>query len=208
VQLSGEQVRDFNIALNEAELVGAEVNVSERLAGLTLAVLSLPADDGPEPDDPRVQVILESLGRVVASLRHGRWDDESARAELFAVDQLNTVVGRCGQLPMYGWEFLDVPDEDSFDRWRDRLSLNWEREPTTANLTRSNSQESSPHLDMRFWFDEIRIFRPNGQEVAFDDFPAGGVRWWDALDEADLPPAGSPKDDDRSGQLRQRRGED
>jgi hypothetical protein len=34
---------------------------------------------------------------------------------------------------------------------------------------------------MRFWFDELRIFGPDRREVAFDDFTAAGVRWWDGM---------------------------
>ena len=59
---------------------------------LTFTVLRLPAGDGPPPSDPRVQFILEPVGRIVASLRHGNWDDDEARVEEFALDRLETVV--------------------------------------------------------------------------------------------------------------------
>ena len=36
-------------------------------------------------------------------------------------------------------------------------------------------------LNERVWSDELRIFGPDRREVAFDDFTAAGVRWWDGL---------------------------
>jgi hypothetical protein len=35
-------------------------------------------------------------------------------------------------------------------------------------------------IDLRFWFDELRILGTDRNEIAFDDFAAAGVRWWDA----------------------------
>lgn len=182
MQFSQQQIDDFNVALNEAQLVGIEVDPLGPRAAITLAVLSLPADGGPEPEDPRVQFVLEPLGRVAASLRHGRWDDESARIEHFKLEQLADVVSARGQLPIYGWEFLDVPAEKDFDGWRDRLSLDWTTNDDVGQThTLDLFQEDQPHLDLRLWFDEIQIFDPARQLIAFDDFTAAGVRWWDAL---------------------------
>lgn len=46
------------------------------------------------------------------------------------------------------------------------------------------------HLDLRIWFDELRMFTPEHEEIAFDDFAAGGVRWWDGLYANDPRTAG------------------
>ncbi len=177
------------MALNEATLVGVDVSAEERRVSVTLAVLALPADSGPPPDDPRVQLILQPVGRIAASFRHGNWDDTDARVESFELDRLAEVVASFEQQAVYGWEFLDVPEEADFASWRNRLSLDWRSEPGgtehTLDLFQEGTWDASRHLDLRFWFDELRIFGPNRLEVAFDDFTAAGVRWWDGLHSND-----------------------
>jgi len=54
MDLSEDQRHELNVALNEATLIGAEVDPQRRTASLTLAVLTLPPDDGPPPVDDRV----------------------------------------------------------------------------------------------------------------------------------------------------------
>lgn len=188
MELSKEQISAFGVALNEAALVGVEVAAEERWAAVTLAVLALPEGGGPAPEDPRVQLILQPVGRIAASLRHGNWDDATARVELFHLERLAEIVASFEQQPVYGWEFLDVPDEDDFAKWEDRLSLDWRSQPGGTAHTLDLFQEwgGSRHLDLRFWFDELHVFGPDRREIAFDDFTAAGVRWWNGL-HADDP---------------------
>jgi hypothetical protein len=42
---------------------------------------------GPPPDDHRVQLILGPVGRVAASLRNGRADNDGAPVEEFALEE-------------------------------------------------------------------------------------------------------------------------
>jgi hypothetical protein len=194
MELSEEQVHDFDVALNEATLVGVELHAEERWASVTLAVLALPADDGPASEDPRVQLILQPVGRVAASLRHGIWNDAEAGVEAFEVERLEEVAASFEQQPIYGWSFLDVPEEDDFASWKGRLSLDWRAEPGgaahTLDLFQEAASDVSRHLDLRIWFDEVRIFGPDRSEVAFDDFTAAGLRWWDGLHDDDPRTAG------------------
>jgi hypothetical protein len=184
MDLSAEQIRRFGVALNEASLVGLEVDATARWAGVTLAVLSLPPGGGPEPADRRIQLILQPLGRIAASLRQGLWNDADAPVAPLGLDRLHAAVAGFGQQPIYGWEFLDVPEEKSFAGWRDRLSLDWHASPGGISHTLDLFQEGATeqrHLDLRLWFDELRILGPDRAEIAFDDFTAAGVRWWDAM---------------------------
>jgi hypothetical protein len=187
VELTDEQRHDFDVALNEADLVGVEVDPDARWVGLTLAVLALPQDDGPPPADPRVQLILSPVGRIAASLRHGNWDDADARVKTFTVDRLEKVVARFKQQAIYGWQFLDVPAERDFDCWSDRLSLDWRSEPGGLSHTLDLFQEGdgTHHIDLRIWFDELRIFDHAGHEISLDQFAAAGVRWWEAMRAGD-----------------------
>jgi len=178
MDLSEEQRHDLDVALNEATLIGAEISTENRAAWLT-RVLTLPPDDGPSPDDNRVQVLLGPVGRLAASLRGGRWDDASAPVEEFAVQRLLEIVMSFEGLAIYGWEFFDRPEADNFSAWRDRLSLDWRSAPAGLSHTLDLFQEGfDRHLDLRIWFDELRVFTPEHEELALDEFAAGGVRWW------------------------------
>jgi hypothetical protein len=205
MDLSAEQIHAFGVALNEASLVGVEVEAAEGSAGVTLAVLSLPPDGGPEPADRRVQLVLQPLGRVAASLRQGAWDDDDATVVPLGLDRLHAAVSGFGQQPIYGWEFLDVPEEKDFAGWRDRLSLDWRASSGglthTLDLFQESAEGERRHLDLRLWFDDLRIFGPDRREIAFDDFVAGGVRWWDAMYAGDARTKGH-------GIVPQRRGEE
>ncbi len=187
MELSEQQVSDFGLALDEATVVGIEVEPEERWVALTFTVLRLPADEGPPPSDPRVQFVLEPVGRIAASLRHGNWDDAAARVEEFELDRLEKVLATFEQASIYGSEFLDVPEKDGFARWAERLSLDWRSEPGGTSHTLDLFQElgGSRHLELRLWFDELRIFDPDGHEIAFDNFTAAGVRWWDGFHAGD-----------------------
>ena len=182
MDLSDDQRRALGVALNEATLIGAEVRPDRRGAALTFAVLALPEDDAPPEEDRRRQFVLQPVGRVAASLRNGRWDDADAPAEPFPLEQLLDVVMSFQGVPVYGWDFFDRPDEDSFEGWSDRLSLDWRSEPGGLSHTLDLFQDGgSRHLDLRIWFDDLRIFTPDRQEVSLDDFTAAGKRWWDGL---------------------------
>ena len=146
MDLSGDQVRAFGVALNEATVIAVDVKPELRAAAVTLGVLALPEDDGPEPADPRRVLLLESVGRIAASLRNGRWDDAEAPVETFALDGLRDAVTGFEQQTIHGWSFLDVPADETFDRWSDRLSLDWRAEPDGVAHTLDLFQESARGL--------------------------------------------------------------
>lgn len=187
---------DLNTALNEATLVGATVDEPERRAKITLAVLALP-EVGPPPEDPRVMLVLAPIGRVCASLRGGRWNDETAPVRPFALSQLMDVVRSFGGQALYGREFIDH-GEETWTRLSDRLSLDvrlgaGDGTSHTLDLFQESNRAPEQHLDLRFWFDRMYVFRPAGDAlhpVSLEDFAAGGRRWWDGLHRGDPRTAG------------------
>ena len=85
MDLTEEHRHGLNIALNEAELFGFEVDPSRRLAAATFNVLTLPVQ-GPPPSDRRVQMLFSPVGRVAASfcapasMRHrGKWRSSASK---------------------------------------------------------------------------------------------------------------------------------
>src|SRR5574341_668065 len=180
MSLTEDQRSGLNVALNEADLLGFEVDPGRRIAAATFRVLTLP-EIGPPADDRRVHFLLRPIGRVAASLRAGRWDDPNAPVVPLALDELPPIVQSFGGLPVYGLEFIDVHMKE-LARWGDRLSLNW----TSGDDGHSHSitvfQEAENRiLDVCVWYDELEILDPQRQVVPVDTFIAGGKRWWDAF---------------------------
>ncbi len=141
-------------------------------------MLALPGTES-EDVDHVVRLVLVPVGRVAASLRHGRWDDQSAMVEQLTLDQLDDAVKRFGAQEIYGWRFFDAAE--AHNDWLDRLSLDWRSTPGGTRHGASLFQEwglpgALQHLDIRLWFDELRIFNLAMNMVPLADFVAGGVR--------------------------------
>ncbi len=159
---------------------------AQSLCGITLSLLMLP-ENGPAPEDSRIQVLLHPVGRVAASLRMGRWDDDSATVQPFKLNELLSVVQSFQGLPIYGWEFFDL-SEDKFRSWSNRLSLDWDGDPSGMEHSISLFQEGSvPEriLDLRIWFREIEFRSPDGSPVHIQNVISDGKRWWDGLYSGD-----------------------
>jgi hypothetical protein len=173
----------LGVALNEADLLGFEVEERRRIAAATFRVLTLPAEGSP-PADRRAQMLFRPVGRVVASLRNGRWDDEGAEVVLFALSELLTVVQSFGGQPIYGWEFFDIHEKE-LPRWGNRLSLDWQSgsDGLSRSITVFQSSGAGParHLDLCVWFDDLEVRRPDGAIVPLEEFAAGGRLWWDGM---------------------------
>jgi hypothetical protein len=190
--MTEEEKAGLGIAFNEATLLGAEVARAKRMAAITLSVLSLAEGSAPPPSDARVQVVLGSVGRVVASLREGHWDDLQARVVQFPLEELLSVVQSFGGQPIYGWEFFDI--EKAFSTWKKRLSFD-ERLGDDGLASRHSvtlfQEGDKRHLDLRIWFDEIAFYRQDCQRLDIRDVISGGQRWWDALHRGDQRTVGS-----------------
>ena len=170
----------LNTALNEADLLGLELDPSRRIAAATFRVLSLP-EIGDAPPDRRVQFVFRPVGRCIASPRNGRWDDEVAPVVPFDVADLLKVVQSFGALPIYGWEFFDVHATE-LGKWGRRASFDWSAGEDGVGHSISLFQDTSDRiLDICLWFDDLEIRRPDGIAVPIEEFIDGGRRWWDAL---------------------------
>jgi hypothetical protein len=207
MQWSEEVKLNLNVALNEASWAGIQVSEDQRLVSLRFSVLTLPADGGPAPDNPSVSLQLQSVSRIVASFRRGFWNDDAAAVETVSLDDLPRVVESFGAQSIYGWEFFDLP-ESSWAQWANRLSLDtaWASDARAHSIEVFQESLAGPprHLDLRVWFNELRIFDASGSELTLEEFGQGGKRWWDAFYEHDprtqghgmVPgrrdPAGSP----------------
>jgi hypothetical protein len=185
MKLSEEEKAALGVALNEATLLGFEVDPIRGIAAVTFQVLTLP-EQGPPPHDSRVQFLFRPVGRVAASLRNGTWDDFSAEVVPFTIDKLLEVVLGFGGLPIYGWEFFDV-HEAQLAYWGNRFSLDWRSGENGVSHSIRVFQEDgfNRYLDLLVWFDDFEIRRPDGIVIPLRDFVTGGKRWWDGLKSGD-----------------------
>ena len=183
--LTEEQREALGVAVNEATLLGCEVNADQCVAAVTLEVLTLP-EKGDPPADPRVQILFLPVGRVAASLRMGGWDDATAEIQPFRIEELLATVQSFGGLPIYGWQFFDRHDEE-MKMWGNRLSLDWRssRDEGRRHSISLFQEGDNRHLDLCLWFDRLEIRTPDGSQVNFEEFCAGGKRWWDAMYSGD-----------------------
>jgi hypothetical protein len=134
-------------------------------------------------------VLFFPVGRVAASLRDGRFDDEDAVSIPFAAENLLPVVQCFGGQPIYGRRFFD-DHEAQLARWGHRLSLDWysgtnEGMSKTVHLFQYVNQEPARSLDICIWFDQIQFRRPDWTIIPTDQFVAGGRRWWEGLNARD-----------------------
>ncbi|WP_145831006.1 hypothetical protein [Actinoplanes teichomyceticus] len=177
MELSEERRRGIGVALNEADWVGITVEPAGHRVTVAFDVLTSPAREA------RTELVLDGVGRVAASLRHGRWDDPAAPVQPFGLGELPGVVRGFGGCPIYGWEFIDPPERDWLE-WRDRLSLDVAFRPAPGRhvleLFQEGDTEPPRHLDLRVWFDALRVTR-GGAELPVQEFIDGGRRWWNAL---------------------------
>jgi hypothetical protein len=118
MDISSDLRDGVNRALNEADLLDVRVAEDGSEATIVVRVLTLPPN-GPEPEDRVRHLRCQPIGRLAASLRLGAWNDGKAAIEPLTLDQFCVVVAsRVSQL--YGWEFLDPPEE-SWKNWQKRL---------------------------------------------------------------------------------------
>ena len=170
----------MNIAFNEATLLGIEFDADHHLIGLTISGVCMNLD-GSIPDDRRVVVILEPVGKFYASLRNGLWDDDTAEVIPFSYEKLLETVQSFRGLPVYGWKFFDC-GEEGFNRWKDRLSLKHESGNEGISHTLDLFQDDRNRiLDIRIWFDNIHFLTPDYTEIPMEEFIAAGKRAWDAI---------------------------
>lgn len=188
-----EELRDgLDVALNEADFCDIRINERTGEVQLLFVVLTVP-EEGPEPDDRRVVLTCRSTSRIVASLRNGVFDDEKAEVVPLELADLPSTVRSFGSQPIYGWEFIDVPDQGA-NVWRERASIDFPvghgNGEHSIDLFQQSAVGPSRHLDLRIEFDDLSATDANGDDLPLEELAAGGRRWWAALREGDPRVAG------------------
>jgi hypothetical protein len=170
--LAAEDVDGLNVAVNEARLLGIEVDLARKRAIVELSVLTLP-ESGPAPQDPVRVLHLSPVGRVVIGF------SANGVIQRVASEELSDLVHSFGGQPIYGWEFfgsgtsdLDPVQRVSRDLRLGEVGLSWK-----VQLFQEST--AGRHLEVCLWFDELHVTDASGSEIGLTDFIAGGKRWWD-----------------------------
>ena len=178
---STDQIKGLNIALNEAEILGIELDKANCRIGMTLLPPSLDKD-GNVPNERRVVLLFQPVGRFVASYRMGRWDDKDAPVVKFEPEQILEKIGEFQQHYISGWNFINS-DKFKFDSWKDRASFDYSSgvEEGMAHTIDLFQDQSDKIIDIRIWFGDFKLYTPSYEPIAFQDFIDGGKRAWDSI---------------------------
>ncbi|MEU8895152.1 hypothetical protein [Nocardia sp. NPDC048505] len=184
--LDGLDTTGLDTALSEATCLGLDVDTKARELRLQLEVLTLPAK-GQASDDFPVQLTFSGVSRVAASLRIQRWDDVEPQVLPLQLDGLDAAIHSFGGGRLHGWEFIDL-DDSGWALWRELLSFDTTFDDHISAHVLEFSQEEGidpRELDIRVWFDTMKIHDSTGRQIPLEEFITGGQNWWKAHDAGD-----------------------
>ena len=181
MRIDEELKHKIGIALNEANLLEVEFDKESNLVACSFALIAMDKD-GNVPEDKRLLLIFKPVGRFVASLRNGHWDDKNAVVENFEPENILEIIQSFNGLPIYGWDFINCGDKD-FDTWKDRLSFDYSTEDNIGltNTIDLFQEGDNRHIDLRIFFDDFEILTPKYEPVDLEEFLENGKRGWDAV---------------------------
>jgi len=171
----------IGLALNEATLLGVEFDKEKNLVACSFALVAMDKN-GNVPEDNILLFIFKPVGRFVASLRNGHWDDKNAKVEKFKPESILEIIQTFKGLSIYGWDFVNCGDED-FDTWKDRLSFDYSKGDNVGltNTIDLFQEGDNRHIDLRIWFEDFEILTKKYEQVNLEDFLENGKRGWDAV---------------------------
>lgn len=187
MELSDGERQGLNTALAEATCLGITVEEASAKVEIQLEVLTLAVDGETPPPRRKVALVLDGVGRLAASMRTLKWNQTQPTVQPLTIDGLSDAVRSFGGGRLHGWEFIDLP-ESSWATWSGLLSLDCvlSEGPTPHVLDMFQEEGIRPdELDLRIWFDDLRIVDEAGHEIPLTDFIDGGKRWWYAHDHND-----------------------
>lgn len=183
--LTGQLTNDLNTSLNEATVVGVDLDPAAATARVLVHVLALP-ENGPIDHDPRRALTFTDVSNFQVLLRPDPFGGDFGPAiPIQDLDELASLFARLGRFqPMYGWRFLN--NLDLTDDWPPEPSLKLRLRPQPAAhslywFTECIENDDSYCLEGIICFDDLQIERADGTPVSVRRFAANGRRWWTGL---------------------------
>lgn len=173
--MQDRETEAFNLVLNEARLLSVEADLFRRRAVFSF----VPLRPGPAASEP-VQCVLEPVGRIVGSLRAGRWDDRNAPTLPLTLEDLPALVAS-SQQPIYS-DLANQPLAEE-RHWLGRLSFEHTLS-TSEGMTNHLALFQNPgtrHLDVMVWFDRATFCEVSGEEVSLNALAIEVADWWSEM---------------------------
>ncbi|MBO9683460.1 MAG: hypothetical protein J7502_12460 [Flavisolibacter sp.] len=180
--ISQDLKEGLNYALNEASILGLDLDLSRRAVFVTFSPIAI-LTDGTLPADNRFLFAFRKVGRIAASLTPER----DGKALEFEPSQLSDELDEFKNEQIYGWEFIDN-GEKLFEDWQDNksfdliLSNDFDKQHTIDLFQEDKCSNKS--IDLRIWFQNIDIYDSGLQKVSIQTFNENGKRGWDKLYES------------------------
>jgi hypothetical protein len=177
------KIRDgLNVAFNESKI--NYLDISDESIEVVLDCLCM-NENNEFPDDSRIKILFKPYGKIIISIREGGWNNESAEIIKFDRDKLKDYFQNLMLDSMYGWEFINL-DESKYKHWADKLSFCIETgldysELNTIDLFAEQLGKESITIDLRIWFEDLKIFDWTGNEMTTQQFIDRGQRGWNQL---------------------------
>jgi hypothetical protein len=189
---TGNDFSGLDVLLNESVLLDAEWDHAKNTLALTFFVEMIPERGERSVDDLYVQVVLAHVRRIAASYRCGDdWEDPHASVEPLRIDGIGDALRSIrNHDALYGWRFFDVPDEEAFVDWADRLSLDHRTSADCDHchtLTVWNEELLERDdcgrrmLELRAWFDRLSLRDRDGRAIPPDDAIGAARRYWERV---------------------------
>ena len=169
----------LNTALNEAAILGVDFSIADKICCVTFYPIAL-WEDGSIPDDNRVLFVFHNINRIAASLTK----EPDTAAIPFEPEKLPDIFSEFKHESLYGWNFIDN-GKKIYKDWENNKSFDLIiSESYKGQHTIDLFQEdrySNKNIDLRIWFDEIKIFDSKNNPISLEVFIANGIRGWKKL---------------------------
>jgi hypothetical protein len=178
------EIKDgLNLALNEAIIIGLDFDEERQTVYVTFCPIAI-QQDGTIPSDNRFLFAFRNVGRLASSLTL----EPDTTAIKFKSNELGAKVSEFKNESIYGWEFIDNPEEIVFKQWKDNVSFDTVINDSCINQhTIDLFQEdkySKKSIDIRIWFENIEIFDSDSKLLDVQTFIDNGKRGWDKIYES------------------------
>lgn len=180
--IEGDVKDKLDLAFNESRI--NFIRITEGSLEVMFDFISMDSS-GEFPDDDRHLITFNNFGRITLSYKMGSWDDENAEVISIEPEEVQQHFADLNLDSMYGWEFINLGDEECTKR-SNKHSLDltkredWKR-LNTIDLFGEQIGTPDVTLDIRIWFDEISIKTFEGKELSLQEFTENAQRGWDQL---------------------------
>lgn len=182
-----QEITDYlNHSLNESRITEFKLNEENKMVTIILETIAI-NNDGTVPNDSRLKFEFKNVGRIASLLKLGEWDNDNAEILKLTPEKLSKQILEFNGDSMYGWEFINVEKYDvEFEKWKHKASFDIKLQEevdylNTIDIFSEHLSENCKTLDLKIWFDDLKIKTIQNQTVSLQEFIDRGIRGWNAI---------------------------